>query len=66
MIRKLKGYRIIEGYRGKPGVSEEALINIVLRVCSLLEAAPEIKEMDINPIIGYGEDLKATDVRINI
>ena len=66
MIRGLKGYKIIEGYRGKPGVNEEALIDIVLQVCALLDAAPEIKEMDINPIIGYGDDLKATDVRIKI
>lgn len=66
MVRGLKGYKIIEGYRGKPGVDEEALIDIVLQVCALLDAAPEIKEMDINPIIGYGEDLKATDVRIKI
>lgn len=66
LIRKLKGYKIIEGYRGKPGVNEDTLIDIVLHVCSLLKAAPEIEEMDINPIIGYGEDLKATDVRIKI
>ncbi|RLD24241.1 MAG: CoA-binding protein [Bacteroidetes bacterium] len=66
MIRGLKGYKIIEGYRGKPGSDEDTLVNIVLQVCALLEAAPQIKEMDINPIIGYGDDLKATDVRIEI
>lgn len=66
MIRNLKGYRIIEGYRGKPGIDEETLIDMVLNVCALLEAAPEIKEMDINPIIGFGNELKATDVRIKI
>jgi acetyltransferase len=66
MIRNLKGYKIIQGYRGKPGVDEETLIDLVLQVCALLDAAPEIKEMDINPIIGYGTELKATDVRIKI
>jgi acyl-CoA synthetase (NDP forming) len=66
MIRSLKGYKIIEGYRGKPGVDEEALIDMVLQVCALLDAAPEIEEMDINPIIGFGTDLKATDVRIKM
>ncbi len=64
MIRHLKGYKVIEGYRGRPGVDEGQLIDIVLRVCALLATAPEIKEMDINPIIGYGNKLKATDVRI--
>ena len=57
---------IRKGYRGKPGVDEETLISLVLQVCALLDAAPEIKEMDINPIIGYGTELKATDVRIKI
>lgn len=66
MIRKLKGYKIIQGYRGKPGISEEQITNIVLRLCALLEACPEIKEMDINPLIGYDESIKATDVRIKI
>jgi acetyltransferase len=66
MIRQLKGYKIIEGYRGKPGVDEETLVSMVMQVCALVQAAPEIKEMDINPIIGYGTDLKATDVRIKI
>ena len=66
MIRQLKGYKIIEGYRGKPGVDEDTLVSMVLQVCALVDAAPEIKEMDINPIIGYGTDLKATDVRIKI
>ena len=66
MIRRLRGYKIIDGYRGKPGVDEEMLIDIVLKLCSLVEAAPEIKEMDINPLIGLNDTIKATDVRIKI
>ena len=66
MVRKLKGYKIIQGYRGKPGINEDKLVDIVRQVGGLLEAAPEIKEMDINPLIGLHEDLKATDVRIKI
>jgi acetyltransferase len=66
MIRRLKGYKIIKGYRGKPGVDKEMLIEIVLKLCALLEAAPEIKEMDINPLIGFNSEIKATDVRIKI
>jgi acetyltransferase len=66
MIRKLKGYKIIQGYRGKPGMNEEKIIDIVQQLCALLEACPEIKEMDINPLIGYDDQIKATDVRIKI
>lgn len=66
MIRNLKGYKIIQGYRGKPGIDEEKLIDIVRQLCSLLKAAPEISEMDINPLIGFGKSIQATDVRIKI
>ena len=66
MIRRLKAYPLLGGYRGKPGV-DEALFNSVLqRVSALLEAAPEIAEMDINPLIGAGNELKAVDARIRI
>lgn len=66
MIRRLKGYKIIQGYRGKPGIDRENVIDIVLKLCALLEVAPEIKEMDINPLIGFDDLIKATDVRIKI
>jgi acetate---CoA ligase (ADP-forming) len=66
MIRSLKGYKIIKGVRGKAGISEDKLADIILRLSALLEAAPEIAELDLNPLLGDGESVIAVDARINI
>jgi acyl-CoA synthetase (NDP forming) len=66
MIHKLKGYPLIKGARGRMGVDETALIALIQGVSALVKIAPEIVEMDINPIIGKGEDLTAVDARIKI
>lgn len=66
MIRRLQSYPVIQGTRGKKGVSEEAVSNAVRRISALLQIAPEIKEMDINPLLGCGEKLIAVDARMRI
>ena len=66
MIRSLKGYRIIRGARGKPGINEEKFAEIIVRLSSLLRFATEIKEMDLNPLIGSPEDITVVDARIRI
>ncbi len=66
MIRSLKGYRIIKGYRGREGVSENLLADAVVRIASLVHLAPEIAELDINPFKGSMHELIAIDSRIRI
>jgi len=66
MIRHLRSYPIIRGIRGKEGISEEKFANIVQRLSALVEAAPEISEMDLNPLLGNGEQVVAVDARIKI
>jgi len=66
MIKSLRSYQIIKGYRGKNGVSERKFAEIMVRLSTLLRFAVEIKEMDINPLLGNGEKLVAVDVRIRI
>lgn len=66
MIRNLKGYKIIQGTRGKEGVNEDILADIVVRVSALVTAAPEIFEMDINPLLGNKDKVVAVDARIRI
>jgi acyl-CoA synthetase (NDP forming) len=66
MIRSLKSYKIIKGTRGKEGTSEDKFIEIICRLSALLEAAPEIEEMDLNPLIGTADSLFAADSRIKI
>jgi acetyltransferase len=66
MIRSLKAYRIIKGTRGKPGINEEKFAEIIVRLSSLLRFATEIKEVDLNPLIGTPESITVVDARIRI
>jgi acetyltransferase len=66
MIQSLKAYRIIRGTRGKPGINERKFAEIIVRLSSLLRFATEIKEMDLNPLIGSPEAITVVDARIRI
>ncbi|MDD2424544.1 MAG: acetate--CoA ligase family protein [Bacteroidales bacterium] len=66
MIRRLKGYSIIKGVRGGSGVNEVLFNEAIRRVSALCKAAPEIFEMDINPLLGNGKSITAVDARIRI
>jgi acyl-CoA synthetase (NDP forming) len=66
MIRSLKSYKIIRGIRGSAGVNEEAFVRVITSLSDLLSAAPEIAEMDINPLLGTPDGIVAADARIRI
>jgi acetyltransferase len=66
MVRSLKAYRIIQGTRGKPGINERKFTEIIVRLSSLLRFATEIKEMDLNPLIGNPDDITVVDARIRV
>ena len=65
-IRNLKSYKIIQGTRGEKGINEEKFIDIILRLSALVHIAPEIAEMDLNPLLGTSENVVAVDARIRI
>jgi len=66
MIHNLKGYKLVKGVRGSKGVDENVFANIIQRVSALMTIAPEIAEMDINPLLGDGSNVITVDARINI
>jgi acetyltransferase len=66
MISRLKSYKIIQGVRGQEGLDERLLADVITRISALCMAAPEIVEMDINPLMGNMKGLKAVDARIEI
>lgn len=66
MIRRLKGYEIIKGARGRRGVNEVKFAEIIAALSELLSAAPEIDEIDINPLMADGDDIVSVDCRIII
>ncbi len=66
MIKSLRAYKIIRGTRGKPGINESKFAEIIVRLSSLLRFATEIKELDLNPLIGSQKDITVVDARIRI
>lgn len=64
MINELEGKKLLEGYRGKPKLVKSELISLVLSVSKLIETYPQIKEMDLNPVIITKNGLKVIDARI--
>lgn len=66
MIRSLKSYQIIQGARGQEGVDERRFAETITRLSALCEAAPEIKELDLNPLLGSKDRVVAVDARIRI
>jgi Acyl-CoA synthetase (NDP forming) len=66
MIRSLRAYKIIKGTRGQAGVNETIFAEIIVRLSTLLRFATEIKEMDINPLLGTPNAVVAVDARIRV
>lgn len=66
MIKRLKSYKILQGVRGQEPVNEQLFAEMVSRVSALVETAPEIFEMDLNPLLGRKDRVVAVDARIRI
>ncbi|MCD6366609.1 MAG: acetate--CoA ligase family protein [Bacteroidales bacterium] len=64
MIQNLNGYKIIKGVRGQIPVNEDLYAEFIVRLSKLVEAAPEISEMDVNPLIAFDNQIVAVDARI--
>ena len=64
MLRELKGYKLLQGYRGKPEVDTDILEDWLLKVSALAMKNPAIKELDINPVFAYEKGAVAVDARI--
>jgi acyl-CoA synthetase (NDP forming) len=66
MVRSIKGYRLLEGYRGHPSADIEAIEDLLLRVSRLVEEVPEIAELDLNPVMALppGQGCLIVDARI--
>ncbi len=64
MIKEIKGYPLLEGYRGQEPVDVANLEELLLKVSSFVEQNPEINELDLNPIFAYSNGAVAVDARI--
>lgn len=66
LIKTLRGYKILQGVRGQEPVDEYLFADTIARVSALVTTAPEIAEMDLNPLLGTSNSLIAVDARIRV
>ena len=64
MITQLKAYPLLNGYRNTPPADIDALVAILCSVSRLVMENPEIKELDLNPVMAYPKGAKTVDARI--
>lgn len=64
MIEEIKASVILNGYRGRPPMDKKALTKLLLTCSEVIEAYPDIKEMDLNPVMVYQEGVAVVDARI--
>jgi len=64
MVREIKGYPILCGYRGQDPADIGKLEQMILKVSDFVEQNSEIAELDLNPIFAYKDGALAVDARI--
>lgn len=65
LIQQIKGYKLIEGYRGKPAVDKDALMKVILAVSEIM-AAGNVEEIDLNPIALYPQGAIILDAKMAV
>ncbi|MFP3947944.1 MAG: GNAT family N-acetyltransferase, partial [Longimicrobiales bacterium] len=68
MVREIRGWRLLQGYRGHPEADVEALEDALLRLSLLVDAVEEIRELDLNPVFALepGDGYRIADARIRV
>jgi acetate---CoA ligase (ADP-forming) subunit beta len=64
MIREIKGFTLLQGFRGQEPVDLNKLEDLLLKVSAFVEQNPQINELDLNPLIAHGDSIIAVDARI--
>jgi acyl-CoA synthetase (NDP forming) len=68
LLRSIRGFPLLQGYRGHPPADIDALRDVVLRVSRLGQEIPEILEVDLNPVIALppGQGCRIVDARARV
>ncbi len=68
MVRSLRTYPLLEGYRGAPARDAKALEEILLRLSELVEDLPQVDELDLNPVmvLADGKGAVVVDARVHV
>jgi acyl-CoA synthetase (NDP forming) len=68
LLRGIRAFPLLQGYRGQPPADLDALRETLLRISRLAESVPEILELDLNPVIALssGQGCRIVDARIRV
>ena len=66
MVTSLRSFPLLEGFRGAPRADIAALEQILLRVGAMVEAHPEVIEMDCNPVVVSPQGALIVDARVRV
>ena len=64
MIRDIKGFPLLQGYRGSDPIDVATLESMLLKVSAFAENTPAVKELDLNPVFAYKDGAVAVDARV--
>jgi succinyl-CoA synthetase beta subunit len=64
MMRRVKGYPLLTGFRGRPRLDLEALMTVMKALITMSGKHPEMDQIELNPLLLYPKGLFAVDVRI--
>jgi acyl-CoA synthetase (NDP forming) len=64
MIHDIKGFPILDGFRGKPKADIDAIVDILIKISEFVVEHEEINEMDLNPVFIYDKGIMCVDARI--
>ncbi len=64
MIKGIKGFRLLQGYRGEAPADIDSLSDMIVKISEFIDKTPEIKEMDMNPVFVYSDGAVVADARI--
>lgn len=64
MIREIKGFALLQGYRGQDPVDIPCLEDLIVKISDFIDKHPQIKELDLNPLFAYKDSIVAVDARI--
>ncbi len=64
MIDQIKARKILEGARGEAAVDKDALVDLLLKVSSIVSAYPQLAELDLNPVLAYDDGYAVVDARV--
>ncbi len=66
MIKQIKGFPILKGIRGQKPVDIDSLVAVIMKVSALVIENPDIRELDLNPVLAFGNGASIIDSRITL